>query len=216
MSERQLSDTLSPIKYKPLDLDRENQKKPLNPIDRVYFTQKNAVKHKEDTSLKNDIVILFYFVASLFLSACVSVNIPLSQKSTKSSQVKFQEPGQPFAKHPKQGDLDGLWLSKKTKSTIGFYSLCHKDLPPLKNARSNSLSGIEGSQVIKENTLIYNDREALRSIIEGKLEGFLFQIESLLFVKDSCLFEISYVAYKENFNKEISIYRAFLDGFKVK
>lgn len=161
--------------------------------------------------MMNIINLLLVFV----ISGCVSVNIPLSSKYPKAENVSYKEPTLPFVKQSVQNNLDGLWISKDTKSTIGFYSLCSKNLPPLRNARSNSLHGIENAQVIKEETLRYNQREALKSIIEGKLEGFVFQIESMLFIKDSCLFEISYVSYKENFEKERQIYNSFLEGFKV-
>lgn len=161
-------------------------------------------------------VIKIIFTAwILILSGCVSVNLPLNQKSTKAENVSYQDPSMPFVKQTSENNLDGLWISKNTKSTIGFYSLCHKNLPPLRNARSNSLNGIENSEIVKEDVTRYNDREALRSLIQGKLEGFVFQIESVLFVKDSCLFEISYVSYKENFDKERGIYNKFLEGFKV-
>lgn len=147
---------------------------------------------------------------------CVSVNLPLNSKHTRSTNMEFNSPRSPFVAQTEEKNLDGLWISEKTKSTIGFYSLCSPNLPPLKNARSNSLNGIENATIVSEKTLNYNQREALQSVIQGKLEGFLFQIESLLFIKDSCLFEISYVSYKDNFDKEHDIYKKFIEDFKVK
>ncbi len=154
--------------------------------------------------------ILLFFVST----ACVSVNLS-SPKFPKADNVKFKNPQGSFSKTESENNLDALWISNQTKSTIGFYSICNKNLPPLRNARSNSLNGIEGPEIIKEELIRFNGREALKSIIQGKLEGFLFKIESILFIKNSCLFEISYVSYKENFDQEHNEFQQFLQGFSV-
>jgi hypothetical protein len=151
---------------------------------------------------------------ALFMSACVSVNLPGS-KVIKSKDVSFKSPDKPF-KSSQSPNSDEIWESTNTASTISYYSSCSENEPSLKSILSSSLQGLENFKILKEDNIQINEREGINSVVEGQLEGVPVKLQVIVFKKNSCSYHLTYVALKENFDKEVNDFNNFRKNFSVK
>lgn len=154
------------------------------------------------------LLILIYSVAG-----CVSVKIPTTTVE-KAKNLSFKAPSAPF-KSAKSLGADAMWTSSSTASTISFYTSCSESEPALKTIRATAFSSLDSLEITKEEFVRINDREGLKSIIEGRLEGVPVKIQFLVFKKNSCSYHLSYVALKENFDRELNHFNNFINNFRV-
>ena len=161
---------------------------------------------------------IFYILTPLIIlvmaSACVSVKIPMTAAPEKATDVSAKSPSAPF-KSSSSANSDGMWVSSKTASTITYFTSCSPNEPALKTIRSTAFSSLEGVDVSKEENITINEREGLKSNIEGKLEGVPVKVQFIVFKKNSCSYHLSYVALKENFEKELDQFTNFVKNFRV-
>lgn len=146
---------------------------------------------------------------------CVSVKLPTSLSAPeKAKGISVKAPTSPF-KSSTSPNSDQMWISSKTASTISYFTSCSSTEPPLKNIRATAFSGLENVEVTKEDMIKISDREALKSDVEGKLEGVPVKIQLVIFKKNSCSYSLTYVALKENFEKELDQFTNFIKNFRV-
>jgi len=150
----------------------------------------------------------------LIFSGCVSVQLGGGGAPKKSKNVSYTAPSKPF-KESQSPNSDEIWASTKTASTISYFSSCSDTEPSLKSIRSSVLQGFEDFKITKEQTIEIDDREGLQSTVDGKLEGVPVRIEFIVFKKNSCSYNLTYVALKENFDKELNEFNKFITSFKV-
>lgn len=158
---------------------------------------------------------LFFIICTLIaLNSCVSVKLGENFQSSAKKNFTFTEPNQPFVKVDLD-QADEAWQSSKTGNNISIFTDCRPNSSSLKSLRSSLFGGVEDLIVNEEKTLTFNNREALQSVITGKMEGVPVKINILIFKKNECVYNITYVALTERYEKEIPIFKKFLEGFKV-
>ncbi len=165
---------------------------------------------QRDDSMKVKFILLIFITS---IVGCVSVKIPTTTIE-KAKNVSFKAPAAPF-KSARSLGADEMWTSATTASTISFFTSCSNSEPALKTIRATAFSSLEGMEVTKEEFVNINARQGLKSIIEGRLEGVPVKIQFLVFKKNSCSYHLSYVALKENFEKELSFFNTFINNFRV-
>jgi hypothetical protein len=155
--------------------------------------------------------------ASLFfiftIVSCVSVQIPTTVVE-KAKNVTFKAPAGLF-KSAKSPSSDQMWVSSKTASTISYFTSCSSSEPSLKAIRTNAFSSLEQVEVSKEESIQINEREGLKSNIDGSLEGVPVKVQFIVFKKNSCSYHLSYVALKQNFEKELDQFSSFVQSFRA-
>src|SRR6187455_3297494 len=106
-----------------------------------------------------------------FLSSCVSVKLSSEENErVQPNKIFFQDPTSPFTKTD-LSQADKAWQSPKTGNSISYFSDCKSNTSSLKSIRTNIFTGVEALKVIAESVENFNEREALRSIVLGKMEG---------------------------------------------
>lgn len=150
---------------------------------------------------------------SAIINGCVSVQIPPTIIE-KAKNISHKAPASPF-KYSKSKSSDQMWVSNKTASTISYFTSCSPSEPTLKAIRTNAFASLESVEVSKEENVQINEREGLKSNIEGKLEGVPVKVQFIVFKKNSCSYHLSYVALKENFDKEVDAFTNFIKTFKA-
>lgn len=148
------------------------------------------------------------------VAGCVSVKLAPSSPPEKARDAHYKDPAAPF-KSSNSAASDRMWISTKTASTISYFTSCSPSEPPLKNIRAAAFSSLENIEVTHEEPIRINDREGLKSDIEGKMEGVPVKVRFIVFKKNSCSYHLSYVALKENFEKELDQFSNFVKNFKV-
>lgn len=157
----------------------------------------------------------FFLLFLAYQTACVSVQLPTSSaKSKKATDYKYSDPGSPFHEADAKNS-DRTWISSQTGSTISFFTSCSNSEPPIRNIRSNALQGIESISIKSEAPVSIGDREGLRSIIEGELEGIDITMDIVIFKKNTCSYQINYISLRQNFIKEKNSFETFFKNFRV-
>jgi len=160
------------------------------------------------------LIISILLGVSLFNVGCVSVNI--KPKTLKhSTEYKYQAPASIFQKL-ENDQTDLAWQNQKSGNTIAVLSECSdvRD-PSLADLEAETSQALNEPQVLKTQNLNFEDREALRSLIEGKLDGISVKMDVLTFKKNSCSYTLTYMGRSQGFEKDLATFESFIQGFKV-
>lgn len=163
---------------------------------------------------RSRIYLLVSIGISLSAISCVTINVGDNDLS-KADGIQFSPPPSPF-QELKTSSADEAWQNKATGSSISFVSSCGESQEPtLEQIRKTTIDGIANIEITKEEKMNFNQREALDSIITGKVDGVAIQSRILIFKKNNCNYSISYVSLKEKFQNEQSVFENFLRSFKA-
>lgn len=144
-------------------------------------------------------------------TACVSVNLGAG-KVEKSSGVHVEVPGTPFVAIDSKAD--SAWKSKITGSTIAYQSGCGESADlPLEALAEELFSGLEEKSEISKRRRPFDGREGLEVEIEGKLDGVLTRIRSLVYKKNHCSYTITFISLPQNLERDKPAFEKFILGF---
>jgi len=165
--------------------------------------------------LKKNYVPTFLFWATTLCSmGCVTVKVG-EGPGVKSSNVKFSEPGQPFVKTDSE-DADVLWHNPASAVSISYLSRCNESSDPsLDGIQTQMLGGIEGTVVEKQERFTFNSREALDSLVDGKIDGVPVRLRLITFKKNKCHYTLSYVGRPKAYAKDSGEFERFVRSFEV-
>ncbi len=155
-------------------------------------------------------VPLFFLI---FLTGCVSVNLG-SGKTKRSTEVKFRAPNGNF-KVISNSNADQAWQSSITGNTISFLTECPAPDTTLEALTEEFTGVLKSKQVKEKKEEFFNEREALQTWAEGKLDGILMKIHSLVFKKNDCSYLLTYVGRARVFDKDQSVFTDFISGFEA-
>lgn len=86
---------------------------------------------------------------------------------------------------------------------------------PLEGIQQSMLYGIDSIKILKSVTMTYNEREALNSVVEGKVDGVDTKLELMILKKNRCTYMISYVALAKAFESDNKTFQNFLKSFEA-
>lgn len=157
---------------------------------------------------------ILFSLSLLFAVGCVSVNLK-PKAAVHSTEYKFQAPDSSFRKIDGQ-QTDIAWQNEKSGNTIAVLSECSETRDPsLADLESEVSEVLTDSRVIKTENLTFEDRAALRSLVEGKIDGVSASVDVLTFKKNSCAYTLTYMGRSQGFEKDRGVFETFLKGFKV-
>lgn len=156
---------------------------------------------------------IFLFFALLF-TACVSVSIG-PQKPESAKNVKYSSPPAPFV--PFESDeIDAGWKNGLKGTSISFKSTCGDSLDlPLDGIQQSMISGIDQIKIIRSQKIHFNQREALDSTIQGKVDGVDTKMQIVILKKNRCTYMISYVSLLKSFDADLATFQSFLKSFEA-
>lgn len=161
-----------------------------------------------------DLLTIFGALAIFVLAGCVTVNVGPGD-DTKAKNVTFSQPLPPYVENGSK-DADKAWQSSVNGNTISYHSACREASDPsLVAMQSNTLRGLENLKVLDEKRYDYNGREALDTLATGTVDGVLVKIRLVVFKKNGCNFDISYVALAKHYATDEKVFDKFISGFIV-
>lgn len=161
--------------------------------------------------MKYTIGILFLI---FILSGCVSVNVA-AKKAKKSDSYVLKSPQVPF-EQLKTESADLAWKSKKTNNIISLQSECNSEQETsLQNIANSAYNAFSDYKTEQENVIEYNQREALQTLVAGKVDGVPVKMKSYFFKKNECIYTITYFGTPQKFSNELQIFDQFASDFKV-
>jgi hypothetical protein len=151
---------------------------------------------------------------TLFLSGCISVQIG-PKKSESAKNIKFKAPAEPFVAID-SSDVDYGWKNGINNTSISFRSVCNDGVDPsLDSIQQSLIFGLENVQILRSQRVPFNEREALNSVVSGKLDGIITKMEFMILKKNNCNYTISYIALDKTFDIDHGVFKAFLKSFEA-
>ena len=131
------------------------------------------------------ILLLTLFIV---ISSCSTDSGAYKKSPSVVNLVKSDVPA-PWVEMNAEGS-DYALRNKKTKSIFLFNSACRKyEASSLSSLTSSILSGIDDLQIIKQETVYYQEREAAEVSASGKLDGVVRFFRIVTIQKNNCIYD---------------------------
>lgn len=153
-------------------------------------------------------------LALLSSSACVSVSLK-KEPIVRSEKYTYQNPSGNF-KRIDPDNADHAWRNSKTGNTIAIISECSQTKDPeLITLESESMEALSSAKILSSKTMAFNEREALRSMGEGNIDGVPVKIDVVNFKKSNCMYALTYFGKSTGFANDQTEFENFIKGFKA-
>jgi hypothetical protein len=150
----------------------------------------------------------------LAFCGCVSVNLAQSG-SPKADKIDFHAPTDPF-QVIKTDSADRAWQSNISGNTLAYLSECNQNTDThLRTLETDALNALTDLKILKSNQQIFDGRDSIETLAEGKVDGVPVKVSLLTFQKNGCNFSISFTGRKQNFDSETIFFERFKESFRV-
>lgn len=162
---------------------------------------------------------LYYFLALFFtlysLSGCVSVQLP----EDKAQPAVGFEYGQLPNSFREVSSLEGQksWRNQQTGNSISIFSQCH--LPynnSLEHTVRENLQQFESAKVLSKQFVKIDQRRALSATLMGYVDGVKIKMNLITYKKNSCHYQLSYIATSPSYDKDLAVFKNFSKGFRAR
>ncbi len=166
-------------------------------------------------SLKKSSFSIYAAILLALISGCISVSIKNKEASARSDKFRYSNPASPFEKiSSEQADL--AWQNSRSGNTIAVLSECSESKDSsLQTLEGETAQALSSYQVTKTNEIKFQGRDALRSNIEGLVDGISVKMSILTFKKNSCAYTLTYLGRAKGFEKDLPSFETFLQRFQA-
>lgn len=148
------------------------------------------------------------------LSGCIHFNVGVPSP-LKAANLDYHEPQKPFILF-KDTDADKSWQSNVTGNVIALFTDCSVTSDrPLTMAIAEISKGFDRIDNTKQNTVFYNGREAIVAEFKGHIDGIKVSMESLVFNKNKCFYQLTFSGLSNQFERERPNFEDFKKEFKA-
>ena len=163
---------------------------------------------------RHQLLYVAIFILFANLLACVSVDLK-PKAPTKSKVYHFQEPSKTFKKMDSD-QADQAWQNSKNGNTIAVLSECSETRDPtLTGIESETINALTNPEILHTEKIQFADRGALRTLVEGQVDGVSVKMEILTLKKNSCSYTLSYIGRSKTFDSDRAVFEQYLKGFVI-
>jgi hypothetical protein len=139
---------------------------------------------------------------------------PVWRAQHQAATFKVGLPGSDWTSHREQG-TQVAWRNKSMPIMMQVRSQCqeHGD-SDLESLTDHLRIDWTGWTVLEERLIELVDRDALRSTVEGKLDGVSMKAELIVIKKDGCIFDLDYFAPTRYFDAGLPAFEKVVEGFR--
>ena len=107
------------------------------------------------------------------------------------------------------------FFNATTGSVILGYASCRDDAEatPLSSLTAHLLVGYSDRRERSSELIAFAQREALRSVIDAKLDGVPVVLDLYVLKRDGCIFDLCFVARPASYDAGLPDFRRFVEGF---
>jgi hypothetical protein len=157
---------------------------------------------------------IFLLLVFLFkLGACVSVDL-VPKGPVRSKAYSTDDPKAPF-EELENDQADRAWQNPQTGNTFAVISECSDRDPELKAVEADNLNALTNAKILQTQNIEFSDREALRTLAQGQVDGVLVKLDLMIFKKHACVYTLSQLGRDKSFEKDRKEFEAFLKGFRL-
>lgn len=111
---------------------------------------------------------------------------------------------------------DVAWHDRATDGVIHVDHSCAQDQDvPLPSLVQHLLIGFTNREVVSEETIPFDSREARHVVVRAQLDGVATLLELYVMKKDGCVYDLGYVALPGRFEQGQANFTAFARGFST-
>lgn len=157
---------------------------------------------------------MLILLGALSVAGCIHLNLGESSP-LKASNLEYIEPSRPFILF-KDTDADKSWQSNVTGNVIALFSDCSRNSDrPLNQAIGEISKGFDRLETSKQNVIFFNGREAIYGEFKGHIDGIKVSMESLVFNKNKCFYQLTFSGVSNQLDREKNIFEQFKKDFKA-
>ncbi len=109
---------------------------------------------------------------------------------------------------------DAAWADDATRGTVHVDHTCDRSQDtPLPALVAHLLLGFTEREVVTEETIPFDGREARHVVVRARLDGVPRMIELYVMKKDGCVFDLGYTAPTDRFEAGRGAFDGFVRGF---
>jgi hypothetical protein len=163
------------------------------------------------------VILIVAALGIVGLSGCWGTSGQLVDNRFEDDKVSYTvgQPGEGWQRL-KLDRADIAWHHPQLGAGLLVNSACEgvQD-SPLIGLTNELLIGTTEREIVEQTTLPWSRREALESIVTGKLDGVPRKRALFVLKKDGCVYDIVYDAPPASFDAGLAAYRRVRDGFDV-
>jgi hypothetical protein len=109
---------------------------------------------------------------------------------------------------------DLAWEIGSTGVLVHVYHACGRSMDsPLPALVQQLLIGFTDREILEEENIPFDGREARRALVRARLDGRTVMVELFVLKKDGCVFDLSCTGSPDRLPAARAAFRAFVDGF---
>jgi hypothetical protein len=162
--------------------------------------------------------------ALLPLAGCAgpSVRVDTSDRVVRAQTPSRQPLSYRFGPVPDQWERidipqnDVAWHDRETDGVIHVDHRCASDQDvPLPSLVQHLLIGFTDREIVSEETIPFDQREARHVVVRARLDGVPQILELYVMKKDGCVYDLGYVASPTRFEQGRPAFETFVRGFST-
>lgn len=130
--------------------------------------------------------------------------------------VAFRVGERPASWQPIQAEGTGLaFRDAAAGATIAVSGRCGKDAEdvPLVSLTQHLFLMFTEREILQEEVVPFDGREALHTVMRAKLDGVPKQFDVWVLKKDGCVYDLYFIAQPDRFDAGVPAFRTFVSGF---
>jgi hypothetical protein len=152
--------------------------------------------------------------ALVALGACSAA--PFDGSVYRGEGYAFRVPAQPKSWETLSiSDADLAFRDRSSDATIAVDGRCGKDGEdvPLRSLTQHLFMQFTDREIVKEETVPFDGREALHTEAMARLDGVPMRFDIWVLKKDGCVYDLYYFASPDRFQGGVGEFRRFVGGF---
>ncbi|WP_257460304.1 hypothetical protein [Archangium lipolyticum] len=151
------------------------------------------------------------------------VSVAGCHRGVRFENQMFSKPGvsyrvgelPPVWERVKLSENDLAWYTEDTGHALQVNSTCQAEDVPLDVLTRHLLMGFTERQAVAEEKVVIDEREALRSHYQAKLDGVPVELLMVVLKKDTCVYDFTYVAPLGRFEERVGDFESLVHGFRA-
>lgn len=156
---------------------------------------------------------LLYILLVCSTLGCASLDITIEEKKSENYKIAVLPK---YWKAIQDTQADASFSSSRSAATIFINSLCEKyNNASLDILSQNLLRGVDDVEVEVEEFVTLAKRKAKHTVAQGSLDGVQIKMNIYVLRKDYCLYDFTYTARPEHYEKDLKDFENLLRSFKT-
>jgi len=159
--------------------------------------------------------LVLVLCCALVQAACSGKQYSNGVFEDKKNAYRVEDPGKGWQRIESE-DTDLAFFNDGLNAVIMVNSTCddYKDAPA--SALTGHLYiGIEERKVLEQQKIKLDGREAIYTLVEGKLDGVPVKVATYVLVKNYCIYDLAYSAPPAAFERGLPYLKKVAEKFKV-